>query len=430
MVTQRKESQELPAEVLDIIRPYLTPDFVSAFRKAGQTVGYRNLGRAIALSPTLAAVPNVTALPKRETKSNKATKSKAVTKSWSLLDAVKVAAKVAAKRSAIPIATHILIEPVSSGRVRVAATDLETFVSSEADCDYTGQAVAVPASELVAALRSHKDVALSGFDKGTLQVRSAAGETRISGREAKDFPPLPNKEFSTFVTLEGLANLAAWASVVAASDDSRPVLGCVCIGSNGGLGASDGFRLRQVGDNPCNDYVLLRKEAVKHIPADASVIERSSDLAWLRIPGEHFTLYSMATQGTFPNYEAIIPREFNEKVTVTLADFRAALDSVRQIARDGSGIVRLAATPEGSLAVSAVASEIGEARQEIAAEVTAADTGNVTKIAFNLAYLDDACKGATGDRLTLGTNGHSNTGRFDFGDASRIEVIMPMFVQW
>ena len=89
-------------------------------------------------------------------------------------------------------------------------------------------------------------------------------------------------------------------------------------------------------------------------------------------------------QGTFPQYDQLIPQSYNTHAVVDVAQFLRAAKTASIFARDGSGIVRLIMTPggeatPGKLTVSARSEEIGDDVGEIDAIVQ----GEEAKIDFN-----------------------------------------------
>jgi DNA polymerase-3 subunit beta len=112
-------------------------------------------------------------------------------------------------------------------------------------------AITVPArllNEFVASLPNDKiDTNLAARTK-TLQLKCARFEARISGIDAKDFPPIPSAEdgIATSVETEALCQGIARVVFAAAVDESRPVLTGVYAEFENKqltLAAADGFRL-------------------------------------------------------------------------------------------------------------------------------------------------------------------------------------------
>jgi DNA polymerase-3 subunit beta len=144
-------------------------------------------------------------------------------------------------------------------------------------------------------------------------------------------------------------------------------------------------------------------------------------------------LVSQLVQGTFPQYSQLIPQSSNTKVVVDVAEFLRATRTASIFARDGSGIVRLIATPgEGELApgkitISARSEELGDDVGEIDATVE----GEEAKIAFNGKYLTDVLSVLREQQVTLETTNPSSPGVIrPVGVDNYTHVVMPMFVQW
>jgi DNA polymerase III subunit beta len=143
-------------------------------------------------------------------------------------------------------------------------------------------------------------------------------------------------------------------------------------------------------------------------------------------------LVSQLVQGTFPNYSQLIPKSYNTRVLINVADFLRATKTASIFARDGSGIVRLVVTPgseenPGKLAVSARSEEIGDDVGEIDATVEGADS----KIAFNGKYLMDVLGVLKESQVALETTNPSSPGLIKpVGADNYTHVVMPMFVQW
>ena len=100
-------------------------------------------------------------------------------------------------------------------------------------------------------------------------------------------------------------------------------------------------------------------------------------------------------------------------------------------ARDGSGIVRLIASPgedsTGRLTVTARAEEVGNNEGEIDALVE----GEEARIAFNSRYLIEVLGALDTDRVAIETSSPSSPGVIrPVGNDDYVHVVMPMFVQW
>jgi DNA polymerase-3 subunit beta len=362
-----------------------------------------------------------------------------------------VVGRAVATRTTLPITNNVLLA-TDEGRLKLVATNLEMAISCwiGAKIEEEG-AITVPArllTEFVSSLPSDTiDVGLSPQTK-TLGLQCARFEARISGIDAKDFPPIPSVDegITTKVEVESLRQGINQVVFAAATEESRPVLTGVCAqfeGDSVTLAAADGFRLA-VYKLPVTAPVSEKTEVI--IPArtlyelNRLMADQEEAVDIMLNPNKSQVLFrlksiemvSQLVQGTFPNYSQLIPQSYNTRVIVSVAEFLRATKTASIFARDGSGIVRLVITPGGELApgkltVSARSEEIGDDVGEIDATVE----GDEAKIAFNGKYLTDVLSVLGEAQVALETTNPSSPGLIrPVGTDNYTHVVMPMFVQW
>jgi len=362
-----------------------------------------------------------------------------------------VVGRAVAARTTLPITNNVLLATESS-RLKLAATNLEMAISCwiGAKVEEEG-AITVPArllSDFISSLPSEKvNISLSPQTK-TLGLKCARFEARISGVDAKDFPPIPKVEagVTTKAEVEALRQGISQVVFAAATEESRPVLTGVDAKFEGNLvtlAAADGFRLA-VYKLPLAEAVSKETEVV--IPArtlaelnrliaeqeEAVEITVNPDKGQALFKLKNIELVSQLIQGTFPNYSQLIPQSYATKATISVADFLRATKTASIFARDGSGIIRLVVTPggekaPGKMVVSARSEEVGDDVGEIDAVVE----GEEAKIAFNGKYLTDVLSVLHEAQVALETTSPSSPGVVrPVGVDNYLHVVMPMFVQW
>ncbi len=362
-----------------------------------------------------------------------------------------IVGRAVATRTTLPITNNVLLA-TDEGRLKLVATNLEMAISCwiGAKIEEEG-AITVPArllTEFVGSLPSDTiDVSLSPQTK-TLGLKCARFEARISGIDAKDFPPIPGVDegITTKVEVESLRQGINQVVFAAATEESRPVLTGVCAQFDGDLltiAAADGFRLA-VYKLPVAAPVSEKTEVI--IPArtlselnrliadqeEAVDIMLNPNKSQVLFRLKNIELVSQLVQGTFPNYGQLIPQSYNTRVIVNVAEFLRATRTASIFARDGSGIVRLVITPggeltPGKLTVSARSEEIGDDVGDIDATVE----GDESKIAFNGKYLTDVLSVLHETQVALETTNPSSPGLIrPVGTDNYTHVVMPRFVQW
>jgi len=362
-----------------------------------------------------------------------------------------VVGRAVATRTTLPITNNVLLATDQS-RLKLAATNLEMAISHwiGAKVEEEG-AITVPArllTEFISSLPSEKvDISLSPQTK-TLGLRCARFEARISGVDAKDFPPIPKVDggITTKVDVEELRRGISHVVFAAATEESRPVLTGIDAQFDGPvltLAAADGFRLA-VYKLPIATAVKQKTEII--IPArtlaelnrlmadeeEAIEITVNPDKGQALFRLKNTEMVSQLVQGTFPNYAQLIPQSYNTRAVVAVSDILRATRTASIFARDGSGIVRLVVAPgselaPGKMTVSARSEELGDDVGEIDATVE----GEEAKIAFNGKYLTDVLSVLHEAQVVVETTNPSSPGVIrPVGVDNYIHVIMPMFVQW
>jgi DNA polymerase-3 subunit beta len=359
--------------------------------------------------------------------------------------------RASAARTTLPITNNVLLA-TDQGRLKLVATNLEMAISCwlGAKVEEEG-AITVPArllNEFVASLPNDKiNISLSPRSK-TLELKCARFEARISGIDAKDFPPIPlvEDDVTTKVEIEALRRGIGQVVFAAASDESRPVLTGVNAEFENDLltlAAADGFRLA-VYKLPLATPVSKKATAI--IPArtlaeinrlsaeqeEAVEIKVNTAKSQILFRLKDIELVSQLVQGSFPQYAQLIPQSYNTRAVVDITQFLMATKTASIFARDGSGIVRLVIAPggkagQGKLTISARSEEIGDD----VGEIDAAVEGEEAKIAFNAKYLSDVLGVLHEQQVALEVTTPSSPGVIrPVGVDNYIHVVMPMFVQW
>jgi DNA polymerase-3 subunit beta len=362
-----------------------------------------------------------------------------------------VVGRAVATRTTLPITSNVLLATDQS-RLKLAATNLEMAITCWVGAKVEEEgAITVPArllTEFVNSLPSDKVSINLPPQTKTLELKCARFEARISGVDAKDFPPIPKvgEGITTKVEIEELRRGIIQVVFAAATEESRPVLTGVDADFDGDLvtlAAADGFRLAvyklhlatPVSQKtkviiPARTLAELNRLMADQEEAVEITVNPNKSQALFRL--KNVELVSQLVQGTFPNYAQLIPQSYNTRVVVDVDAFLRAAKTASIFARDGSGIVRLVITPgeeltPGKVTVSARSEEIGDDVGEIDAIVE----GEEAKIAFNGRYLIELLSVLREPQVALETTNPSSPGVIrPVGVDNYIHVVMPMFVQW
>jgi DNA polymerase-3 subunit beta len=360
-----------------------------------------------------------------------------------------VVGRAVATRAVLPITNNVLLATENS-QLKLAATNLEIAITCWIPATVEEQGtITIPArlvTDFVNSLPNERIDLNMPAKSQTVELTCARYEAHISGLDPADFPPIPKVEDGLTIKVkpEELRQAINQVAFAAASEESRPVLTGVYADFSGDqltLAAADGFRLavrkltleNVVDENlaviiPARSLAELNRLISEQTePVEITISSKKNQVIFKLRSVE---VVSQLIQGTFPNYDQLIPQEHTTRAVVKLSDFLRATRSASIFARDGSGIVRLQITPKsgnGKITISARAEEIGDNLGEIDAEVE----GDEAKIAFNSRYLTDVLGILTEDEVALEATTSSSPGVLrPVGQDNYIHVVMPMFVQW
>ena len=360
-----------------------------------------------------------------------------------------IVSRAVPSQTSLPIVANVLVG-TDGGRLKLSATDLDISISAwiGARVDLEG-VTTIPArllNDFVAQLPPETtDIELPDGER-QVRIACARHEATINIMNADDFPAIEslNEGISIDTNAADLKHAIDRVEFAAASDDTRPVLTGVSFKTDGEtltLAAADGFRLA-VADIALTNAptealdIIVPARALRELSRlmgdsdDTFVIRINNEKTKILFGRPDFEIVAQLVQGTFPNYQQLIPSEWSTRTIVDADQFSRSARIAAVLARDGSGIVRVQITSggdsPGKLILSARADEIGDNQNELEAQVEGEDA----KIAFNSRYLKDVLDVLSGD-IALETTSPSSQGVFrSVKDSNYLHVVMPMFVQW
>jgi DNA polymerase-3 subunit beta len=345
----------------------------------------------------------------------------------------------------------VLLES-DNGQLKLTATNTEISISTWIGAQIEGGgSVTVPARMLNDFVNSLPGQTVQiGFQTDPVGVEITCDKfaATINGIAAEEFPPIPVVEGGASVTIPADAFRGALERVVfaAATDDSRPVLTGVKVelaGDEFTLAAADGFRLAvesgKLGASVSEEVGVIvpakTLAEVERLLGDGSssvelTLDASGRSAKFRL--ETSEVVTSLVQGTFPDYEKLMPTSHGTKATIDLSGMVQATRAASIFARDGSGIIRVIVNPgsdgeAGSVKIISRAEEVGSNENELDASVE----GEESKVAFNSKFLMDVLNVMSGDDVDIETTTPSSPGVFRSAKhEGYTHVVMPMFVQW
>ena len=351
---------------------------------------------------------------------------------------------VVERRNTIPILSNVKLE-AGDGAVRLNATDMDLDIVEEAVADVaTPGATTVSAHTLYDIVRKLPDGAQVSIDGGGGQVILSAGRSRftLASLSIDEFPVLSGGELPHQFTvaaaeLRGLIDRTRFAI---STEETRYYLNGIYLHEADRDGtvilravATDGHRLASVeiplpaGAEGMPGVIVPRKavaELRKLIDESGDEVAVSLSESKIRFAFDDAVLTSKLIDGTFPDYQRVIPEGNDKVMEVDCGVFAEAVDRVSAISSEKSRAIKLS-LDGGTLVLSASSPEHGSATEEL--EV--AYDGSLLEIGFNSAYLLDVTRQIEGEtaRFTMADSA-SPTVMQETDDASALYVLMPMRV--
>lgn len=354
--------------------------------------------------------------------------------------------RVVERRNTIPILSNVLLR-AEGGALLLRATDLDLEVTETLAADVAlDGATTVPAYVIYDIIRKLPDgaqIALESVQEGA-QVVIRAGRSRftLQALPESDFPDLAADELPHAFTVKAaeFKKLIDKTQFAISTEETRYYLNGIYFHAFDAGGASklravatDGHRLARVetdapagaGDIP---GIIVPRKAVAEIQKLLDGIEGDVQVelssSKIRLTAGAVVLTSKLIDGTFPDYQRVIPQNNDKRLIVDRAEFATAVDRVSTISSERGRAVKLSLT-DSRLTLSVTNPDSGSATEEIEAEYGS----EALEIGFNARYLLDIASQLDGDTaLLLLADPGSPTLVQDREGADALYVLMPMRV--
>ncbi len=355
---------------------------------------------------------------------------------------------VVEKRNTIPILANVLLA-VRDGKLTIAATDLEISLVEEVPAQSSRNgAITVPAATLYEIVRRQPDNAEIELDHagGDAQLCLRAGRysTNLVALGVDEFPKLDAGKLShnfnlSALELRGLIDRTRFAI---STEETRYYLNGIFLHAAEGEGgavlravATDGHRLARVeeplpaGAAGMPSVIVPRKtiaELRKLLDEVSGDIELALSETRIQFTIGPMRLTSKLIDGTFPDYDRVIPRGNDKTLRVDKKDFNDAVGRVSAISSERHRPVKLSLAKD-LLVISAASPEQGTASEELGAELVDYQSGPL-EIGFQARYLTDVTENIDGKVEFVFADGAAPTLVRDSTDVSAVYVLMPMRV--
>lgn len=287
-----------------------------------------------------------------------------------LNQATGITSRLASARATLPILQNLYLE-VDKKTILIRSTDLEQTleVTIEGEIDEPGK-ITVPARLLQDYLQNTLDQQLTvATDETTLLLSSLNNTAQIKGLAAEDYPTLPKVQINHQVTIGGSVLKQAISRTIfaTATDETRPILTGLLFrftGENLTIVGTDGYRLSLV-TTPLKgpltgDFIIPRRalQELIRLLGDEPVELQFGPSQVCFVAG-NIRFISRLLDGSFPNYEAIIPKKKTLETVVSAAALLQNLRLASLFSRDSASSVKFQLHDQ-TLKITATSPRLGE----------------------------------------------------------------------
>jgi DNA polymerase-3 subunit beta len=365
-----------------------------------------------------------------------------------LLQELDLTQSVVERKATIPILSNLLLE-VDDSSLQVSATDLELGVRCGCVAKVTSKGSGtVPAKRLLDIVRSlpEAEIKFKVLENHWIQVTCERSSFKLVGMAKDNFPVLPPVPKAQAAIPAGvLIGLIQRTIFSISSEESRYTLNgalLVIKPQSVMMVATDGHRLALVErPAPGGEVEGLSNELRVLVPRKAmgelsrllargdgkEQVEFSRDESHLFFSCGGRVLMSRLLIGTFPNYEAVLPRENNRVVELEKDVLTSAVRRVALLADERTRAIRVN-LEKNRLEIFSSSGEYGEAHETLDAEYS----GEAMQIGFNYQYLLDFLNvQGDGGKVCLELKDEQSAGQLRPVDDESFKyryVVMPMRV--
>lgn len=345
---------------------------------------------------------------------------------------------IVSTRSTLPMLQYVLLS-AAENKLKLVATDLEVGIECVVDCEELGEegTVTLPCKKLHEIVNNLPpgSISISVADANVVALNSGVVRYKLMGLAPEEFPKLPevNREKTFVVPQADLKEMIRKVSFSISTDPNRVnITGMllVLVGSRLKLVTTDGRRLslgsRELDNAPEGDssYIIPRKavmelERLLGTEGDVNVFLSENRIAF---EFGNILMVSNLIDGVFPNYEQVIPKNYEKELTAEIEPFRVATQRAGVMTTDRYNLVKYEIS-KGKMVVMTNCPEVGELRDEIDVEYE----GDPLEVGFNPQFILDALKAVDEKKVRMQLKDAQSSGLLlPDGNDDYLYVVMPV----
>lgn len=274
-----------------------------------------------------------------------------------LLPALAAVNRAVEKRNTIPILGNVLLK-VEDGHLCVTGTNLDIEVQAVAKQEGLPDIApfTVPSGLLHDAIRKFPDGSMVEFegDQTHVNIKSGRSRFRLQVLPASDFPEMAVDDFTHEFSIAGstLARVLATVGFAISTEETRYYLNGVFMHRDGeqlAFVATDGHRLALMkleapaGSDGIPGIIIPRRTValLQHFAeGDEEIVLKLSDRKMRLVLPDGTAITSKLIDGTYPDYQRVIPVDNDKSYTVDRAGLADAINRVSTVSSERGRAVK------------------------------------------------------------------------------------------
>jgi len=347
---------------------------------------------------------------------------KFVVSSSMLLKELQAIGGVLNTNNALPILDDFLFK-LNKGELSVFASDLETTIRTNVTVDSKDSGeITIPAKLLIEMLKSFADQPLTFIvdnAKFSIEINSESGKYKIAGHDGEEFPKMVSVEAPTKLEMDSTMLIAAINKTIfaVANDDLRPVMSgvfCNFAPSEVTFVATDAHKLvkykRPLAGGTADNAVIIGKKPLNLLKNILLGKDTKVSVEYNKTNASFSTANVQLTcrliDGKYPNYDAVIPKDNPNQLTLDREAFLNSLKRVSILSNKTTHQVRLKIMGNALTLSSEDLDFSSEANERIACQYA----GDDMEIGFNSRFLLDMLTNLESDEIKVGLSTPNRAG--------------------
>ncbi|MCE2516532.1 MAG: DNA polymerase III subunit beta [Alphaproteobacteria bacterium] len=349
---------------------------------------------------------------------------------------------VVERRNTIPVLSNVVLK-AEHGQLSLTATDMDMdIVETVAAAVIEPGVITTPAQllyEIVRKLPDGAEVEIAEAGEGQVKISAGRSSFNLPTLPVDDFPAISDAGMATEFTIAAaeLKALIENTRFAVSTEETRYYLNGIYLHLADGhmlrAVSTDGHRLaRSQMDMPAKaemmPAVIVPRKAVGEMSKLIDEFEGDVNIGLsdtrARFSFGTIEVTTKLIDGTFPDYQRVIPTENNHIMRVSVSNFKESVDRVSTISAEKSRSVKMR-LEGGVLTLFASSPDAANATEAVEVEYT----GPELEIGFNARYLLDIAAQIDGDMMEFALSDASAPTIISApGDDANLFVLMPMRV--